>query len=130
MKFFDDETGDEIEVIFPPPEIQSIYPEEIDQFDGLREFLENFVSLPDDEIVSDTQNDRDYQLVYVYDPVSLRDLLDKNKDVLKENGWPTDPNKFVNYVCLIIARSKSALFDLVADVFGDKTNTGRTDVNG
>lgn len=92
--------------------------------------MEDFVSLRNDEIVSDTQNGRDYQLVYVYDPVSLRDLLNNNKDLLEANGWPTDPNKFVNYVCLITAKSKSALFDLVADAFGDKTNTGRTDVNG
>lgn len=49
-------TGYERVMVVFPPEIQSIYTEEIDRFDGLREFLENFVSLRNDEIVSDTQN--------------------------------------------------------------------------
>lgn len=65
--------------------------------------------------------------IYVYDPVSLQELLDKHVDVLLEFSWPREVDAFVWQVIYVIAPQKTKLFDLVADAFVDKDNDYRTD---
>lgn len=65
--------------------------------------------------------------LFAYDESALRALLASRKDVLRAEGWPDDPAKFVHYVATKYAKFGTPLFDLVADAFSDKNNRGRTD---
>lgn len=62
---------------------------------------------------------------FVYDEEALRHFLDKNRNILEKNKWPTDPNKFINKVTSEDVPNKTELFDVVADAFADYKNTGR-----
>ncbi|MCS7091818.1 MAG: hypothetical protein NZM26_00490 [Patescibacteria group bacterium] len=110
--------------------VAEIYTSDIDRFEGVRNFLESFTSLSIEEILSPDSELAEFQSVYVYDPESLAKLLKENEHLLRNYGWPTNPNEFVNYVYLIHADQKTPLFDLIANAFGDKSNPGRTDVEG
>lgn len=65
--------------------------------------------------------------LYAYDENALHKLLDTNKNLLTNSGWPTEPELFIRNL-KNHAERKTELFDLVADSFGDKTNLGRRDV--
>jgi hypothetical protein len=64
-------------------------------------------------------------LLFYYHPQSLTELLDANRGVLLDAGWPTDPVGFCTHVAAITAPAKTPLFDLIADAFADPFNTGR-----
>jgi hypothetical protein len=66
--------------------------------------------------------------LYAWHEPSLKHLLDKNMDILKEAGWPAEPWEFVNCVSSRTVPVKTKLFDLVADAYGDRMNPGRTDI--
>lgn len=66
--------------------------------------------------------------LYAWHEDSLKRLLDKNAATLEAAGWPTEPWEFVNCISSRIAPAKTKLFDLVADAYGDKKNSGRTDI--
>lgn len=63
-------------------------------------------------------------VLYVYDENSLKLLLDKNRTILENAGWPTNPESFVRHLKNIVGYGTD-LFDLIADAFGDKTNFHR-----
>jgi hypothetical protein len=65
--------------------------------------------------------------LYAYHEDSLRNLLLEQRELLMQKRWPLDPEAFIRHLNNL-APSKTALFDLVADAFNDKYNTGRTDV--
>jgi len=58
----------------------------------------------------------------------LQRTIDDNEALLDEAGWPTMPDDFVFRVMSDTAFGPSAMFDLVADCFNDKANTGRRDI--
>ncbi len=67
-------------------------------------------------------------VLYVWDEKSLQDLLTRNKQTLDSAGWPSMPEEFVRKVIQAYAPSGTALFDLIADAFGDKTNRMRSNL--
>lgn len=66
--------------------------------------------------------------LYVYDEEALAFLLAKRAAVLRDAGLPATPEAFVRAVAARWIPEKTALFDLIADAFGDKEHPGRTDV--
>lgn len=66
--------------------------------------------------------------LYVYDEQALSKHLEHSKAILAEAGWPTDVESFIRDVDSVIAPTKTALFDVVADAFADTKNQGRTNV--
>ena len=68
-----------------------------------------------------------YGRLFVYSEYYLQCLLDENRGVCEEAGWPTDAVDFVSRVATEKAPGKTAIFDLIADAFGDRFNPGRTD---
>ena len=64
--------------------------------------------------------------LYVYHEPSLKKLLDDNRQTLIDADWPTDCVGFIKKVNIDHVPAKTKLFDLVADAFGDKMNSGRT----
>lgn len=84
---------------------------------GLRTFV---VSQEDSNVSSGA--------LYVFDREALARLLESRRQVLVDAGWPTDPESFVLRLKETADR-KTALYDLIADAFADKTNWGRTDVS-
>lgn len=68
--------------------------------------------------------------LFVADLDSLRELLEKNADLLNEYGWSNDPVKFIKRITTSkgSAFQKTKLFDLIADAYGDFDNPGRTDI--
>ena len=66
--------------------------------------------------------------LYAYDEQALGLLLEENKAILEEAGWPTETEAFVRQVESVTAPSGTKLFDLIADAFDDKTNLGRSDL--
>ena len=67
--------------------------------------------------------------LFVADLDSLRKLLEKNASLLNEHGWSGDPIEFIKRITTNSgsASSKTKLFDLIADAYGDTNNPGRTD---
>ena len=66
--------------------------------------------------------------VYAWDREALQALLNANSKVLRSRRWPTGATQFVARMRRKPVKPKTALFDLIADVYGDKTGPGRTDV--
>lgn len=62
--------------------------------------------------------------LYAYHHDALRKLLLSKKGILITNKWPLDPDQFVRK--LHIHATQQDLFNLIADAFGDKTNSLRT----
>lgn len=65
--------------------------------------------------------------LFAYHEESLKQLLEERKSVLIDYHWPTDPEQFVRHLN-VPAPSKTPIFDLIADAFNDRFNSGRTDV--
>lgn len=65
--------------------------------------------------------------VMVYNAEKLQAALDKNKRMLTRHGGPWDAYRFVLQLWIADA-PRGALFDFIADIFGDKTNPGRRDI--
>lgn len=65
--------------------------------------------------------------VYVYDLNMLKEILERNKSILEEHNWPTEPESFIKNLKRQ-APSNTKLFDIIADAFGDKNNSGRTNM--
>jgi hypothetical protein len=63
--------------------------------------------------------------LYAYDDQALRDLLMRNRDILAAENWPTEPEAFILKLKTWID-TKTPLYDIIADAFGDTTNPGRT----
>lgn len=63
---------------------------------------------------------------------SLKALLEANEEILVTSGWEHSTNEscrvFVERCRTENVRPCTALFDLIADAYGDKTGPGRTDV--
>lgn len=66
--------------------------------------------------------------LYVVDQNALEKILEEKRDILASSQWPTTPAEFIQKIATETAPSKTALFDVVADAFADRTNPGRTDV--
>ena len=65
--------------------------------------------------------------LFAFDEEALRRFLEEGAAILKKAGWPTNPESFVRHLRMP-AGPKTDLFDLIADVFGDKINPGRRQV--
>lgn len=77
-----------------------------------------------------SKKDNSDATIVVADTQSLSKLLEERKSVLEFHGWPTEIDAFIKRILTQNAPEKTDLFDLIADAFGDKTNEGRTDVEG
>jgi hypothetical protein len=66
--------------------------------------------------------------LYAYDEQALAALLQQRAHILKENGWPAEPEAFVRKLAIEWAAEKTPLFDTIADTFNNKAHPGRTDV--
>jgi hypothetical protein len=66
--------------------------------------------------------------LYAWDDRALSDLLLKNQKTLLANNWPIDTRSFVKRSAIEWAQEKTALFDVIADAFGDTTHPGRTNI--
>jgi hypothetical protein len=64
--------------------------------------------------------------LYAYDEQTLRQLLSKNRNILK-GRLPIEPSQFVDFIATNYITPYTKLFDIVADAFGDKINPERTD---
>lgn len=62
-----------------------------------------------------------------YERLTLSTLLASRRDVLEHYGWPSDPDLFARHQMTHSAPYRSALYDLVADAYGDYTNPFRSD---
>lgn len=65
--------------------------------------------------------------LYAYHKEQLKAFLFERISVLEPQGWPVEPEAFVEKLMSCTAKSPSLLFDLIADAFGDSSNPGRTD---
>jgi len=61
--------------------------------------------------------------LYFYEEASLQSLLDENRNVLEEAGWPISVSEFVVKVETELADSKTPLFRLIARAFADERNS-------
>lgn len=59
--------------------------------------------------------------LYVYDKMALQKLLDENKQVLIDAGWPTDADGFVANL-KVNAKIGTPIFKLIAKAFDDKAS--------
>lgn len=62
--------------------------------------------------------------LFAYSEAALQKLLTDNKEVLLSADWPTEAELFIKYLHTVAPRN-TALFDLIADAFGDRVNPGR-----
>jgi hypothetical protein len=62
-------------------------------------------------------------VLYVYDNDALRSLLSKNVKLLRECGWPEDPDAFVDKVATYQVPVNNPLYGLIAEAFADKLYT-------
>ena len=65
--------------------------------------------------------------IVAYHKKALGSLLKSRRRVLCRSGWPDDPDRFARYHMLHDAPFKTALYDLVADAYGDFENPFRSD---
>jgi hypothetical protein len=75
------------------------------------------------------KKDHDAQLgtVYVYDRHRLQWRLNQNKEMLEKAGWPSQADKFVEYLSWVIAPANTPLYEFIArlhDVQGRKQEGG------
>jgi hypothetical protein len=63
--------------------------------------------------------------LYAWDQKALNTLLCKNKETLIKEGWPIEAEIFVRHSMTNSAEPMTDLFDLIADAYNDKSNTGR-----
>lgn len=64
--------------------------------------------------------------LYAWDEDALAAFLDKNAGTLAQCGWPATPEAFIRQLAIDWAPPKTKLYDLIADAFGDKDNSGRS----
>ncbi|MFA6024231.1 MAG: hypothetical protein WC777_03380 [Candidatus Gracilibacteria bacterium] len=57
--------------------------------------------------------------LYVYDKVSLQNLLNRNQSILEQSGWPLNPDEFVANLHVWVQEG-TPIFKLIAQAFGDK----------
>jgi hypothetical protein len=68
--------------------------------------------------------------IYVYNLAALQSLLDDHAELLADRGWPANADSFVERVVFDHSTEPGTpLFNLIADVFNDKTNPLRSDVD-
>jgi hypothetical protein len=63
--------------------------------------------------------------LYAWDQKALTRLLCKNKETLIKERWPTEAETFVRHSMKNSAETMTDLFDLIADAYNDKSNSGR-----
>ncbi len=63
--------------------------------------------------------------LYVWDETALNSHLAKHSNILGEAGWPMETVPFIEMTDRVTAPSKTPLFDLIADAYGDSRNPGR-----
>lgn len=66
--------------------------------------------------------------IHVYDYKALEDLLQEKTAILKEAGWPADPDTFVHRVASERVSGKTKLYNVIADAFADYTNPARMNI--
>ena len=59
------------------------------------------------------------EVLTVWDPTALKELLDKNAPVVQAAGWPQEPEPFVERVLTETVPSKTPLYDVIADAFAN-----------
>jgi hypothetical protein len=67
-------------------------------------------------------------LLAAWDREALKKVLKKNENILKEEDWPTEPDKFVLYHFKHRAPPYTDLFNVVADAYADYNNSLRKKV--
>ncbi|MBI2472946.1 hypothetical protein HYV70_00110 [Candidatus Uhrbacteria bacterium] len=90
--------------------------EQLDRLDGVKTLM-----------LSEEESRKAGGALYAYHESSLKKFLEENRQILIEIQWPTDPEEFIRSLKNTVPE-KTALFDLIADAFCDKTNPGRRDV--
>lgn len=66
--------------------------------------------------------------LFVWQAQALQAVLDRHAATLGDAGWPATAEAFIRHIARHWAPEKTALYDAVADAFGDKANPCRTDV--
>lgn len=59
--------------------------------------------------------------LYAYDRAALQKLLDENKQILIDSGWPTDADDFVANL-KVDAKIGTPIYKLIAKAFDDKVS--------
>ncbi|MCX6734084.1 MAG: hypothetical protein NTX63_04745 [Candidatus Peregrinibacteria bacterium] len=62
--------------------------------------------------------------LFAYHEEALKNMLDRNRALLENNGWPTEPVGFIYYLKKEAPRGTD-LFNFIADTFSDFNNDGR-----
>ncbi len=81
-------------------------------------------------IIPAKENAPDSETIFVYHNKALRELLNRNQQVLKIAGWPTEPAEFIQWVSNRdrdpnkVVPIRTPLYSVIADAFGDKSNGG------
>lgn len=52
--------------------------------------------------------------VYVYDRKRLQRVLNENKDMLRAAEWPTQADKFIEYLSWVVAPANTEIYDFIA----------------
>lgn len=62
--------------------------------------------------------------LFAYHEEALKNMLNRNRALLENNGWPTEPVAFIYYLKNQAPRGTD-LFNFIADTFSDFNNDGR-----
>lgn len=73
-------------------------------------------------------NDDDLMRLYVWHPKALSGLLSDHQALLRLVGAPFEPVPFINWIRANVVGYDTPMYELVADVYGDKLNPLRQDV--
>ena len=73
-------------------------------------------------------NDDDLMRLYVWHPVALSGLLSDHQALLRLVGAPLEPMPFIDWIRDNVMGYDTPMYELVADVYGDKLNPLRQDV--